>query len=109
MGAAKEFWFKETERWLKSYPEWKRNLPRSCDLFNYEEFYRVDLIEQALRELGDEERKLYELFYRQNKSYIAISLAMYMSRTTVYESKIKLIRKLAERLGIKSRHNVREG
>mgnify|MGYP001954881044 CR=1 FL=1 len=100
MGAAKEPWFKETERWIKSYPEWKRNLPRSCDLFNYELFHRVDIIEQAIRELGDEEHKLLTLLYDKKKSYIAIAMAMHMHRTTIYRAKVKLLRKLAFRFGI---------
>lgn len=101
MGAAKEPWFKETERWIKSYPEWKRNLPRSRDLFNYESFDRVNAIEQALNELSKEERKLYELLYQHKKSYITIGMKLYMSESTVYRSKIRLLRKLSRQFGIK--------
>ncbi|WP_036644167.1 sigma-70 family RNA polymerase sigma factor [Paenibacillus sp. oral taxon 786] len=103
MGKAKEPWFKEAEYWIQSYPELKRNLPPSPDLFTLHQFNRVDMIEQALSELNEEERKLLDLLYRQKKSYIAVSIAMHMSETTVYRAKIRLLYKLANRFGIESK------
>lgn len=100
MGVAKEPWFKEAERWITSYPAIKKSLPSSPDLFTFHLFDQVERIERALRELDQEEQRLLDLFYRQKKSYIAVSIAMYMGRTTVYQAKIRLMRKLAKQFGL---------
>jgi RNA polymerase sigma factor (sigma-70 family) len=88
------------ERWIKGYPEYKTNLPSAPDLFTFHLFDRVERIERALRKLDQEEQRLLDLFYCQNKSYIAVSFAMHMSRSTVYRSKMKLLHKLAKEFGL---------
>ncbi len=106
MGSAREYWFKEAERWMKEYPELKRNLPSSPDLFNFHLFDRVEKVEQVLRDLENEEQQLLELFYRQQKSYIAVSIIMHMSEATVYRTKVRLLHKLATRFGIKNKESM---
>ncbi|WP_248928184.1 hypothetical protein [Paenibacillus hamazuiensis] len=100
MGLAKEPWFKEAERWIKEYPAIKQNLPPSPDLFTFHLFDQVERIERALRELDQEEQRLLDLFYRQKKTYVAVSIAMHMSEKTVYRAKMRLIRKIADHFGI---------
>ncbi len=100
MGIAKEYWFIETERWILKYPEWKRSLPSTPSLFDYQDFNRVHQIEEAMTQLEEEEQKLLDLLYRKKKTYIAISIALHMSEVTVYRTKAKVLLKLAKRLDI---------
>lgn len=99
MGNLRDDSCREAERWIQAYPQWKKNLPRSRDLFNYHEFDRIERIEQVLRELGEEERKLLEMI-QQGKSYVAISMALHMSEATVWRAKVRLMKKLSEGFGI---------